>query len=69
MPDSPGSRQPRRRTESGFQDEAGELMTADVFKPSSDGAAGHGPRPGGGAPVSPRNLALAPAKRRYASTN
>lgn len=32
-------------------------MTADVFKPGIDGAAGHGPRPGGGALVSPWNLA------------
>lgn len=58
MPDSPGSCRPGWRTESGFQEEAGELMTAEVFKPSIDGAAGRGPRPGGGAQVSPWNLAL-----------
>lgn len=42
----------------GFQQEEAELMAAVVFKMSIDGAAGHGPRPGGGRLMSPWNLGL-----------
>lgn len=44
--------------QSGFQEEASELMAAVVFKQSIDGPAGHRSRPGGGRLMSPWNLGL-----------